>query len=282
MPNSANDLTIVRSYERAIEGHVFIRETLDAFFEVVGARLERHGSRPRLLELGCHAGVISKRLLALRADAEVLVADDDSTLVEVARRRLTGQHVRFQSQVDETAPRSVDLVASVARHHHLPHDYLPSVRHAMKPNAVYVVADELCPEYCSGEHASRVASAEVIHVTGGHVLTSKADVERHQRTGLIPDYAVELERLRRRALWRWYRFVVDQAVESDFFDVAVTELQSTHDDLITNSDAEHKFSPLVVERQFALAGFRQLSKRLVGPADVPERQSMFVYEFGLG
>jgi SAM-dependent methyltransferase len=280
VPNT-DDLSIVGAYERAIEGHVFIRDTLDAFFAVVGARLGRHRPPPRVLELGSHVGVISKRLLALRPDAQIAVVDDDAALVDVARRRLSGENVRFQPDLRETPLGSCDLVVSVARHHHLPHDYLAGVRHVMKPGAAYVVADELCPEYCRGEHADRIASAELIRVTGGYVLTSKADVENYERTGLVPTYAVELERLRKRALWRWYRFVVDLAVERDFFDVAVSELRSTHDDLITESEAEHKFSPLIVERQFELAGFRRLSKRLVGPPDEPERQSMFVYEFGL-
>ena len=71
-------------------------------------------------------------------------------------------------------------------------------------------------------------------------------------------------------------------MDRGYFDIAVAELQSTHDDLITGSDAEHKFGPMVVERQFALEGFRQISKQLIGPADDAERQSMFVYEYGLG
>jgi hypothetical protein len=70
-------------------------------------------------------------------------------------------------------------------------------------------------------------------------------------------------------------------VERGYYDIAVGELQSTHDDLITGSDAEHKFSASIVERQFALAGFQLLSKRMVGPADDAARQSMFVYEFSV-
>jgi hypothetical protein len=151
----------------------------------------------------------------------------------------------------------------------------------MKPESVYVLADELCPEYCEHAAAERLERAEVIHIVGGYVLTSRVDVEAFRNTGTIPDYAIEMERLRQRALWRWYRFVVDVAVDRGYFDVAVSELQSAHDDLITGSDAEHKFSPRIVEREFALAGFRSLSKRLIGPADLPEHQSMFVYEYGL-
>jgi hypothetical protein len=106
-------------------------------------------------------------------------------------------------------------------------------------------------------------------------------VKAFQQNGALAPSTLELERRRQIALWRWYRFVVDDAVNRGYVDVAVGELQSTHDDLITGSDAEHKFSPLIVERQFALAGFQRLSKTLIGPAEHPERQSMFVYEHGL-
>ena len=63
-----------------------------------------------------------------------------------------------------------------------------------------------------------------------------------------------------------------------YFDIAVGELKSAHDDLITGSDAEHKFSPFIVERQLALAGFKTLVRHPIGEPFLPERQSMFVYE----
>ena len=61
----------------------------------------------------------------------------------------------------------------------------------------------------------------------------------------------------------------------------MSELKSTCDDFVTGSGAEHKLSPLIMEKQFELAGFRRLSRQLIGPTDEPERQSMFVYEYGL-
>jgi hypothetical protein len=80
-------------------------------------------------------------------------------------------------------------------------------------------------------------------------------------------------------LWRWYRYVVDEAIERGYYDIAVSELQSTHDDLITGSDAEHKFSATVVEKQVELAGFERRGRRLIGDERTPELQSMFVFEF---
>ena len=74
---------------------------------------------------------------------------------------------------------------------------------------------------------------------------------------------------------------MDRAVDLGYFDIAAAELQSACDDLVTGSDAEHKFGPAVVERELALAGFAQLSKRLIGPLDEPEHQSLFVYELGV-
>jgi SAM-dependent methyltransferase len=276
-----NDLRIEQFYRQMIDGHVFIRESIDALMNRLQRHLEQLGSRPRILELGSHIGIITERILALDPHAEIVVADESEDLVALARRRLEGKSVEYVRRVEDTLEKPVDFVVSVARHHHLPHDYLPGVRKVMKPSGVYIFADELCPEYCEGEHAARIQKAEMLHIVGGYVLTSKADVAAFEQDRRIPDYAHNLERLRQRALWRWYRFVVDTAVENGHLDVAVGELQSAHDDLITGSDAEHKFSPLVVERQFNLAGFRQVSKRLVGPADAPERQSMFVYAYAL-
>lgn len=267
---------ILDYYARAIEGHVHIRETLDAFLEVMAARLS-HAGASSVLELGSHAGVVTRWLLQRWPDISVLVCDDDQDMVEIARAELAGKAVEYVSELRLIA-RRIDIALSVARHHHLPHDYLPALHAVLPEGSLYIVADELCPEYCEGAFAERIAQAELIQVVGGYVLTTKQELRDYERDGAIPEPARALEQLRRRALWRWYRYVVDVAVEGGYFDIAAGELQSTHDDLITGSDAEHKLSPLIVERQFALAGFELLSKRLIGPADDPTRQSMFVYE----
>ena len=268
-------------YRRAMDGHVYIRETIEALLEEVDNRMRLLGRTPRILELGSHAGITTEWLLQRWPHAEIVVHDEDDALVAMARQRLAGRRVEYCTRPLDTMMPPFDLAISIARHHHLPHHYLAGLRRVIKPDGVYVLADELCPEYCEGEDAERVERAEVIHIVGGYVLTSHSDVAAFEENGTFAPHAVEREQLRRRALWRWYRFVVDQCVERGYFDVAVGELQSAHDDLITGSDAEHKFSPRIVERQFALAGFRRLSKRLIGPPGDPERQSMFVYGYGL-
>jgi hypothetical protein len=267
-------------YRRAVEGHVFIRSTFDAFFEAVGRRVNTYGANASVLELGSHAGLVTEGLLRRWPGLRIVVSDDDEALVGLSRLRLAGREVRYRSGPLATLGEKFDLVLSVARHHHLPHGYLPGVHAALKPEGAYVLADELCPEYCDDGARARLDDARVLHMAGGYVFTSDADLESYERNGTVPRYATELEALRRRALWRWYRFVVDEAVDRGYFDIAAGELQSARDDFVTGSEAEHKFSPAIVEREFALAGFRRLSKRLIGPADAPPHQSMFVYEFG--
>jgi SAM-dependent methyltransferase len=187
--------------------------------------------------------------------------------------------VRFDGRPLEAVKETFDLVISVAKHHHLVHGYLQAVRKLLNPDGVYILADELCPEYCGGDELARIEQAPVLRIAGGYVFTSDADFQAYQERGVVPSYAADLENKRRRALWRWYRFVVDEAVERGYFDVAAGELQSARDDFVTGSAAEHKFSPAIVEREFTLAGFRKLSRRLIGPVEDPERQSMFVYEY---
>jgi hypothetical protein len=280
-PTEAQYRATTEYYARALEGHVYIGETLDAFMATLGARIQRLGRPPHILELGSHAGIITASLLEHWPEASISVSDDDEALIAMSRRRLGSDRVSYHSGRLRRLPHDLDFAISIARHHHLPHDYLGALRPLMAPETVYILADELCPEYCHDEHAARITAADVIHVVGGYVLTTHAEVDAFAKTGAIPEPARELERLRQRALWGWYRFVVDEAVERGYVDIAVGELQSTHDDLVTGSEAEHKFSPLIVERQFALAGFQLLSKRSIGPADEASRQSMFVYEFGL-
>jgi len=268
---------LVYYYQRAIEGHVFIRETLDTVLAEICARAGSFAARPRVLELGSHAGITGEALLARAPELELVIYDDDAELVALGRRRLESRGVQHYATLAGLAP--FDLVYSIARHHHLPHDYLVEVRRVLKPNGAYLLADELCPEYCDGLQAARIRGAELLRVAGGYLLTNAAENANFDATGELPEPAVELENSRRRALWRWYRFVVDEAVERGYFDIAAGELQSARDDMVTGSDAEHKFSPLIVERQFELAGFRLVRKRPIAPAAPPEQQSFFVYEF---
>lgn len=269
---------ILGYYARAMEGHVHIKETLDAFLGAMTERVAGLGRAPSVLELGSHAGVITSWLLQRWPHSSVLVCDDDPVAMQISREDLAGKAVEYWAGPLASVTRHIDIAASVARHHHLPHQYLQELRAVLPPGSSYIVADELCPEYCHGEHAERIAQAELIHVEGGYVLTNEREVHAYEKDGTVPEAAREQELLRKRALWRWYRYVVDQAVERGYFDIAVGELRSAHDDLVTGSDAEHKLSPLIVERQFALAGFELLSKKLIGPADEPAHQSMFVYE----
>lgn len=281
MKDVADDqsLGVLRYYERAMAGHVYIRETIEAFLEALHEWLPRY-RLPRMLELGSHAGFVTEMIRQRWPAASLSVWDDDEALVGASRRQVADRAVVYHSQPLRELDESVNIVASVARHHHLPHDYLRDVRRILEPGGVYIVADELCPEYCFGEAAVRIREARRLEIVGGYLLTSDEEVREYREMNVIPVLAQTLEAARQRALWRWYRYVVDEAVERGYFDIAAFELQSTHDDLITGSDAEHKFSPLVVERQFALAGFRMLSKRCIGPLDDPSRQSMFVYAFG--
>jgi hypothetical protein len=87
-----------------------------------------------------------------------------------------------------------------------------------------------------------------------------------------------MEARRRRALWHWYRFVVDEAMRGDHVEVAIAELQSAHDDLVTGDAGEHKLAPCIVERQVALAGFGVARKHVLGPPNDPSLHSIIAYE----
>ena len=267
-------------YRRAVDGHIYIRETLESLFDTLGNQIARRGPKLRVLELGSHGGFLTEQLLQRWPELQICVSDENQDLIAIAQKRVSERAVTFDSRPLEAMTGSFDVVVSVARHHHLPHGYLNAVHRIMSADGVYVVADELCPEYCRSVDIERLRRAEGLYLSGGYVFTSSADRSAFEETGVVAAYARDLEDLRRRALWSWYRYVVDCAVERGYFDVAGGELQSARDDLVTGSKAEHKFSPVIVEREFELARFRLLSKRLVGPADDRARQGMFVYEFG--
>lgn len=268
-------------YELMRKGHPFIADTEAAVLEAMTRRREALRRPPRVLELGSGSGVLTQKLTERCPDAEIIAHEEMAEFAPLARERLAGRRVVFHSQPFRSWTEPVDIVLSGGTHHHMPHDYLAHVRTLLEPDGVYILGDELCPEYCHGEHAARLAQAEVLDFSSGYMLTARAEIDAYERDGTVPGHARELEDLRRVALWRWYRFVVDFAVERRQFEVAASELGSAREDLTTGSEFEHKFSAAVVERQLALAGLRPLVKQVIGEHEPPERQSFVVYEIGV-
>src|SRR5258708_6534974 len=104
-------------YRRAMDGHVYIRETIEALLEEVDNRIRLLGRTPRILELGSHAGITTEWLLQRWPHAEIVVHDEDDALVAMARRRLAGQRVEYCTRPLDTMMPPFDLAISIARHH---------------------------------------------------------------------------------------------------------------------------------------------------------------------
>jgi SAM-dependent methyltransferase len=262
-------------------GHPYLEESVEILIARIQERAKRLGRPARIFEIGCASGMLTQRIAALLPDADIVAQEELPLFAEHARRRLRDCAVTIYTRPLQTWERPVDIFYSAGTHHHLPHEYLGHVRRLLAPGGIYLVDDEFCPEYCRAEHAERVARGDILQIESGYVFTSARELAAFRRDGKVPEHVAELERRRQQALWRWYRFVVDYAMEHGSTAVASAELRSASDDLVSGSEAEHKFSPAIVERQFAMAGFRQLSKQMIGPANDVERQSFFVYELGV-
>lgn len=259
-------------------GHPYLADTADAVVEAVVRHARRLGRPARIFEIGCASGILASRVAQSLPEAKVVACEELPELAALARRRLEGTGVELYTDRFTGWERPADILFSGGAHHHLDASYLPHARRMITEGGVYVLGDELCPEYCHGALAERIARAETIRFAGGYVLTSATEWAAYERDGTVPAAAEQMERRRKQALWRWYRFVVDHAMAGGHYDVAVAELGSTRDDLVTGSPAEHKMSPAIVERELALAGFAVRSRRVIGPADDTALQSFHVFE----
>jgi hypothetical protein len=127
--------------------------------------------------------------------------------------------------------------------------------------------------------AERVRTAAAIHIANGYVLTSDAELAAYTEAGALPPLAVEMERVRQQALWRWYRHVVDVMMDRECLNAALYELRTTRDDLDTAFGSEHKLSPVIAERELALLGFELVSRHTPVDDHAPARDSFFVYVY---
>lgn len=273
MQNDTRDINVLMRL-----GHPFIADVEDLCIDLVERHSRRLGRPTEFLEIGCASGITSQKIAARLPEVAVTAHEEYLPFAALAAERLRGSRVSLRSEPLSTLRTPVDLLLSAGAHHHLPSTYLDHARSLLRDDGVFVLADEFCPEYCTPDELDHLAGATLIHLANGYVLTSAEEVEAYRATGALPERARQMEVRRRRALWHWYRFVVDEAMRGDHIEVAVTELQSAHDDLVTGDEAEHKLSPSIVERQVALAGFRVLHKHVLGPADDPSLHSIIAYE----
>jgi SAM-dependent methyltransferase len=259
-------------------GHPQIQEGDDYLIELFRSYVERGNGQLSVLNVGAGSGYFTKRLTDTFSGIDLAAQEDHPDAIEALRLRMAGSRARLFIEAFERWEEPVDVVLSWGAHHHLPRTYLEHSKRILAPGGVLVLGDEFCPEYCHGEHARRIEEAAEIFLARGHVLTRRDEVEAFEARGELPEAAKELEQLRRRALWHWYKYVIDTALECGCIDVALYELRASRDDLDTGCGDEHKLSPRILERELALRGFDQRTKFAVGASEPPELQSFFIYE----
>lgn len=233
----------------------------------------------RIMDIGAGSGVLSEMLADRLPESRVICNDNEPALVAQATQRLRDKpNAEVFGRPFQDWDEPLDVIISWGSHHHMPHSYLDQSRRLLGSEGIFIIGDEFCPEYCTKEDAERILAAPTIQIAKGYVLASEAEVADFERDGTIPAWSQALERRRRVALWDWYKFVIDYAIERDNWIVALAEIQICMDDLITEFEEEHKLSPLIVERELELNQFRRVGKHVIGDRP-PELQSFFIYEF---
>lgn len=261
------------------DGHPDIADGDQVIVDIVAAKREAEGRPLSVIDIGSGSGVLTEMLAKRLPDCRIIANDNEPALVAQAEQRmrdLPNTEVYGESFEDWTQP--LDVIISWGTHHHMPHSYLAQSHRLLGERGSFIVGDEFCPEYCTPEDAERILSAEVIQLAEGYILTSAEEIAAYEADKTVSEWAKELEASRRRTLWNWYKFVIDFAIERDYWMVAIAELQITRDDLVTSFEDEHKISPLIVEHELKIGGFHQLAKHVIGNRP-PELQSFFIYEY---
>ena len=263
-------------------GHPQIQDGDDYLIELFGSYVAASPAGLTVLNVGAGTGFFLRRLVDTFEELTVIAQEDFQPVQAQLRDRLDGTSVRLLLDDLATWSEPVDVVLSWGSHHHLPSSYLEKTRQILAPGGRLVVGDEFCPEYCHGRLAERVDTAEEIFLADGYLLTRRDEIATFRESGGLPADAMEMEELRRRRAWHWYRYVIDECLERDCLGAALNELRAVRDDLDTGCADEHKLSTKILERQLTLAGFDQLSRHIVDPAAPQELQSFVIYEYEVG
>ncbi|GGO94252.1 class I SAM-dependent methyltransferase [Wenjunlia tyrosinilytica] len=261
------------------DGHPDITDGDLLIVDLVRKRAEALGRALTVMDVGSGSGVVSELLARGLPGHRVIANEVEPHLIAQARARMAAvpNGEVFDRPFQEWSE-PLDVVISWGSHHHLPNTYLDHVRSLLGEEGVLIIGDEFCPEYCDEADTAKVAAADVIHLADGLVLTTREEVAAYEADGTVPQWSRDLEDKRRRALWHWYKFVIDYAMDKDNWTVVLAELQITLDDLTTTFHEEHKLSPVIVQRDLELNGFRCLTANVIGNRPV-DLQSFYLWEF---
>lgn len=261
-------------------GHPDIRQGDERITSMVEGIASRSPSPLRILDLGAGSGVLSRRLAERIPGAEIIYNEIERNLILQARRRLEDTNVQEFARPFHEWDEPLDVIISWGTHHHVP-GYLQHARELLAANGTLILGDEFCPEYLDDQEREALRVATHVEVIEGFTYIGQEERKSIAADGAPPPVVRAREERRQRALWHWYKHVIDFAWTRNCLPVVLAELQIARDDLTTHAVQEHKLSPAFVEREVALADFQMITKEVLGSAD-PTLQSFVVYEYRPG
>ena len=258
-------------------GHPDIKEGDEHIINCV-LELRKKNNRPlRILEIGSGSAHLCKLLAEQLTDCEIIANEIAEVPAQQAREKLAQFPLASVfEQPFEQWDKPVDVVISWGSHHHFNHDYLLHIQQLIPDDGLFLVGDELCPEYLSESDMTRFDEAEILIIEGGYIFDNHHDLQKYKETGLVPEWNMELEEKRRRALWKWYKFVGDFAIIHDSWNVLISELRIARDDLITEFSEEHKTSAYLLQRELKMNGFSIEREAIISDRE-PELLSTIIY-----
>jgi SAM-dependent methyltransferase len=258
-------------------GHPDVADGDRHILSVIHRIRDRLGRPLRILDVGAGSGHLSLMIARELGDSVVIaneIADEPARQARAKMAACANARI-FDRSFGEWRDK-VDVIVSWGTHHHLGHDYLRHVRDVLAVDGLLIIGDEFSPEYLTPSDQKRLDGAQEIEIVDGYIFDNKADLNAYRQTRVVPQWSLQLEQARRRALWTWYRFVGDYAVSKDDWGVLITELQIARDDFITSFSGEQKTSPYLLERELNLNGFSVIERVAIGNRE-PELQSFIIY-----
>jgi SAM-dependent methyltransferase len=258
-------------------GHPDIEDGDNRILDVLRQLRSDLGRPLRVLDVGSGSGHLSVLIARELSDCHVIANDVEIAPLQQARAKLAPfpNATVFDRSFSDWRE-TVDVVVSWGSHHHLSHDYLKHAHELLALDGLLLIGDELCPEYLTPSDQERLDAAQLVVIEDGYIFDNQTDLQSYRRNGVVPEWSRQLEEARRRALWTWYKFVGDYAVDRDAWMVLISELQIAHDDFRTKFAGEHKTSAYLLERELTLHDFRIVERKIIGNRE-PALQSFTLY-----
>jgi Methyltransferase domain len=169
-----------------------------------------------------------------------------------------------------TVDKKIDIAISQGFHHHISSEYLSNLYSIMSEGGFYIISDEFLPDYVDEKDRKIKAIVWYSHIIANAVSGSNFELAREEAKTLLDDIAdnkqvnYKSEEIINLVMENSTLIDIDERLALELLVKINQNSIETNDPKMFLSRGDYKISHEVFQKQFQKAGFKFVSKKVIG------------------